>query len=92
MLQNNQPKKAIELYHRSTEFYRELDGISNELIFYGHRFDSSWTMRSMKLNETVQSILSEHDERLAIGLNFVENLYTKRIEITKDLPVCSDCR
>ena len=77
---------------QALEIYAELDRISEELLIHGHQYDSSWIVRPMKSNETVQSVLCGHSEKLAIAWNFVANPHTKRIQVTKNLRVCGDCR
>ena len=66
--------------------------ISNQLLEHGHRYDPSSITRAVDEDETVESVLCGHSERLAIAWNFVANPHTKRIQITKNLRVCGDCR
>ncbi len=77
---------------RSTEIYAEVEKISKELIKHGHQYDSSWITRPLDQDETVASFLCGHSERLAIAWNFVANPNASRIQITKNLRVCGDCR
>jgi hypothetical protein len=70
----------------------EAEKISKELIAHGHEHDASWITRPLNEDETVASVLCGHSERLAIAFNFVENPNTKRIQVTKNLRVCGDCR
>ena len=77
---------------RSAEIYAELDRLSDELLKHGHHFDSSWITRPIDVDETVASVLCGHSEKLAIAWNFVANPSTKRIQVTKNLRVCGDCR
>lgn len=65
--------------------------MSNELVQYGHRYDSSWITRPLNDDETVESVLCGHSERLAIAWNFVANPETKFIQLAKNLRVCGDC-
>ena len=46
----------------------------------------------MDEDESVESVLCGHSERLAMAWNFVANPHAKRIQITKNLRVCGDCR
>jgi len=66
--------------------------MSKELIEHGHKYDASWITRVIHQDETVASVLCGHSEKLAIALNFVENPNTRRIQVTKNLRVCGDCR
>ncbi|CAF0880345.1 unnamed protein product [Adineta ricciae] len=76
---------------RSAEIYVELDRISRELIEHGHEYDSSWITRPLAEDETIESVLCGHSEKLAIAWNFVANPNTTFIQITKNLRVCGDC-
>ncbi|CAF1282461.1 unnamed protein product [Adineta ricciae] len=76
---------------RSNEIYAELEKISEELVEHNHAYDSSCVTRVLKEDETVESVLNGHSERLAIAWNFVLNPKTTRIQLIKNLRVCSDC-
>ncbi|CAF1398302.1 unnamed protein product [Adineta ricciae] len=76
---------------RSAEIYVELEKISRELIERGHEYDSSWITRPLAEDETIESVLCGHSEKLAIAWNFVANVDTTFIQITKNLRVCGDC-
>ncbi|CAF3527140.1 unnamed protein product [Rotaria socialis] len=76
---------------QSSKIYAEVEKISQELIEYGHQYDSSWITRPLEQDETVASVLCGHSERLAIAWNFVVNPNTTKIQITKNLRVCGDC-
>ncbi|CAF1464338.1 unnamed protein product [Rotaria sordida] len=76
---------------RSSEIYAELEKISKELIEHGHEYDSSWITRLLDKDETIESVLCGHSERLAIAWNFVVNPNATRIQVTKNLRVCGDC-
>jgi hypothetical protein len=49
-------------------------------------------MRPIKPDETIESILCGHSEKLAIAFNFVANPNSSLIQVTKNLRVCGDCR
>jgi hypothetical protein len=66
--------------------------MSKELIEHGHQYDSSWITRPLCGDETVASVLCGHSEKIAMALNFVENPNTSRIQLTKNLRICGDCR
>ncbi|CAF1456564.1 unnamed protein product [Adineta ricciae] len=76
---------------RSDEIYREVQKLSKELVAHGHEYDSSWITRAMGEDESVESVLCGHSERLAMAWNFLANPHAKRIQITKNLRVCGDC-
>ncbi|CAM4847992.1 unnamed protein product [Rotaria magnacalcarata] len=78
-------------HHRSTDIYIEADRISQELIEYGHKYDSSWITRPLQPDETIESVLCGHSERLAIAAHFIDNRKPKIIQITKNLRICGDC-
>jgi len=46
----------------------------------------------LREDETVDSVLCGHSERLAIAWNFVVNPKATRIQITNNLRICGDCR
>ena len=69
-----------------------MEKISKELLKYGHQYDSSWITRPLVDEETIESVLCGHSEKLAIAWNFVANPDTKYIQIMKNLRVCGDCR
>ncbi|CAF0915089.1 unnamed protein product [Adineta ricciae] len=75
----------------SSEIYAELNELTKELLEHGHQFDQSWVTRTIGKNETVQSILCGHSEKLAIAFHFIRNRKPTRIQITKNLRVCGDC-
>ncbi|CAF1229480.1 unnamed protein product [Rotaria magnacalcarata] len=84
--------KAHDRSHRqSQEIYAELDRMSAELIEYGHKYDSSWITRPVKEDESVESILCSHSEKLAIAFNFIQRPVPSIIQITKNLRICGDC-
>ncbi|CAF0912851.1 unnamed protein product [Adineta steineri] len=76
---------------RSTEIYAEVKKISRELLQHGHQYDSSWITRPLNQDETIESVLCGHSEKLAIAWNFLENPNVKRIQVTNNLRVCGDC-
>ncbi len=66
--------------------------LADELIEHGHKFDASWITRSINEDETVQSVLCGHSEKLALAYNFITRTKPSFIQITKNLRVCGDCR
>ena len=46
----------------------------------------------MENDETIETVLCGHSERLAIAAHFMHNRKPKRIQITKNLRVCGECR
>ncbi|CAF4227150.1 unnamed protein product [Adineta steineri] len=76
---------------RSNEIYAEVKKISRELLQHGHQYDSSWITRPLNQDETIESVLCGHSEKLAIAWNFLENPNVKRIQVTNNLRVCGDC-
>ncbi len=77
---------------RSQEIYAEAEKISKQLIQHGHKYDSSWVTRALNEDETIASVLCGHSERLAIAWGFVANPDARRLQLTKNLRVCGDCR
>ncbi len=59
---------------------------------HGHQYDRNWITRPLDEDETVESVLCGHSERLALAWNFVVNPHATRIQMTKNLRVCGDCR
>jgi len=74
------------------EIYAEAEKMSKELIEHGHQYDSSCITRPLNADETIASALCGHSERLAIAWNFVANPNASRIQVTKNLRICGDCR
>ena len=56
---------------RSEEIYQELDRLTKELIKHGYKHDESWITRELHIDETVESALCGHSERLAIAFNLI---------------------
>ncbi|CAF1530896.1 unnamed protein product [Adineta ricciae] len=90
--------KKIHVFHAhdkshpdSSRIYEELNRLTNELIRHGYKPDGSWITREMDKNETVQSVLSGHSERLAIVYNLIQRPTPRRIQIVKNLRICGDC-
>jgi hypothetical protein len=63
-----------------------------ELIEHGHKFDARWITRPLMSDETVESVLNSHSERIALAFNFIQNPVPSEIQITKNLRICGDCR
>ncbi|CAF1049834.1 unnamed protein product [Adineta steineri] len=76
---------------RSSEIYEELDRLTKKLIEHGYKHDESWITRELDENETTQSVLCGHSERLAIAFNLIQQPIPDRIQIVKNLRVCGDC-
>jgi hypothetical protein len=62
------------------------------MIELGYQCDSSWVTRPIRENETVQSVLCGHSEKLAIAFNLIQRPVPSLIQVTKNLRVCGDCR
>ena len=77
---------------RSMEIDAELYRLMNELIEQGYKCDASWITRSLMNDETPESVLCGHSERLAIAFNLIQRPVPSRIQIVKNLRVCNDCR
>ena len=77
---------------RQAEIDAECDRLLSELIEHGHIFAASWITRSLTGDETVESVLNGHSERLALAFNFIQRPIPERIQITKNLRICGDCR
>ena len=65
--------------------------LSEELIEHGHEYDSSWITRPMNNDESIESVLCGHSEKLAIAFNFIQKFVPSVIQITKNLRVRGDC-
>ncbi|CAF1016309.1 unnamed protein product [Rotaria sordida] len=84
--------KAHDHSHpRSLEIYAELNRLASELIEHGHIFDSSCITRQIDDEETIESVLCGHSEKLAIAFNFIQRPVPTIIQITKNLRICGDC-
>ncbi|CAF1067251.1 unnamed protein product [Rotaria sordida] len=76
---------------QSAEIYAELDRLTSELIEHGYVCDSSWVTRELYEQETIESVLCSHSERLALAFNFIQRPIPDFIQITKNLRICGDC-
>ena len=65
---------------------------TTEVMEHGYQPDSTWVTRPLLGDETIESILCEHSERLALAWNFFVNPNTICIQITKNVRICGDCR
>ncbi|CAF3777532.1 unnamed protein product [Rotaria sp. Silwood1] len=84
--------KANDRRHpRSEEIHAKAKYISDVLIKHGHEYDASWITRSLGEDETTESVLCTHSERLAIAYHFLQEENPSFIQITKNLRVCGDC-
>ncbi|CAF0965372.1 unnamed protein product [Rotaria sordida] len=84
--------KAHDHSHpRSSEIYAELDRLTVELNEHGYKFDSSWITRQLREEETIESVLCGHSEKLAIAYNLIQRPLPDFIQVTKNLRVCGDC-
>ncbi|CAF1225710.1 unnamed protein product [Didymodactylos carnosus] len=77
---------------RSEEIYAELERLTNGLIEHGYKCDTCWITRPMMNDETRESVLSGHSERLAIAFNLIQQPVPSCIQILKNLRVCGDWR
>ena len=85
--------KANDHSHpRSKEIHAQAKHISDVLMKYGYDCDASCITRPLRENETIQSVLSTHSERLAIAYHFIQEQKPSFIQITNNLRVCEDCR
>ncbi|CAM4770811.1 unnamed protein product [Rotaria magnacalcarata] len=75
----------------SDEIHEQADRIAKILIEYGYKYDASWVVRPREADETVESLLCGHSERLAMVLHFIRDRKPKRIQLTKNLRICGDC-
>jgi len=66
--------------------------MSSELIANGHQYDSRWITRQLRNDETIESVLCGHSEKLALAFNFIQHPIPDVIQITKNLRICGDCR
>ncbi|CAF3342193.1 unnamed protein product [Rotaria sp. Silwood2] len=76
---------------RSTEIHAEVILLMSEVMKLGYKCDSSWITRELQEEETIQSVLCGHSERLAIAFNFIQRPVPDFIQVTKNLRVCGDC-
>jgi len=76
----------------SKKIFEELNRLNEELISHGYVSDPSWITRPIENDQTVQSILCGHIERLAIGLNLIQNPIPSPIQVANNLRICGDCR
>ncbi|CAF4321134.1 unnamed protein product, partial [Rotaria sp. Silwood2] len=75
----------------SSEIYEELGRLTVRLIERGYKPDESWIARELNDDETTESVLCGHSERLAIIFNLIQRPQPTRIQIVKNLRICGDC-
>ena len=63
-----------------------------ELAEHDYKCDPSWITRPIEKDDTVESLLCGHSERLAILFNLIQRPIPSPIQVTKNLRVCGDCR
>ncbi|CAF4769423.1 unnamed protein product, partial [Rotaria magnacalcarata] len=73
------------------EIYAKIDRLKSKAIENGFIFDSSWITRPLNENETNESVLCDHSELLVIALQLIQEPVPKRIQVVKNLRVCSHC-
>jgi len=66
--------------------------VSKELAENGFKHDSSWITRQMMEDETPETLLCGHSERIAIVFNLCQRPVPSLIQVTKNLRVCGSCR
>ena len=59
---------------------------------YGYQADESWITRELHDDETTESALFGHSERLAIAFNLLQQPIPSCIQIVNNLRICGDCR
>ena len=85
--------QAHDRSHRqSDEIYAETERMANDLREAGHQFDSSWVTRPLQPDETIETVLCGHSERLALAFHFIQKPTPTFIQLTKNLRICGDCR
>ncbi|CAF1365864.1 unnamed protein product [Adineta steineri] len=84
--------KAHDRSHpQSREIYDEIGRISTELMGSGHEYDSRWITREINDDESIESILCGHSEKLALAFNFIQQPIPDIIQLTNNLRICGDC-
>ncbi|CAF1337435.1 unnamed protein product, partial [Rotaria sordida] len=73
------------------EIHDEVNRMTSEVIKLGYKCDSSWVTRELREEETIESALGGHSERLALAFNFIQRPVPDFIQITKNLRICGDC-
>ncbi|CAF1658967.1 unnamed protein product, partial [Rotaria magnacalcarata] len=76
----------------SAEIHEQVDRMSKRIIEHGHKYDASWIVRPIEPDETIETLLCGHSERLAMTAHFIHNRKPKRIQMTMNLRICGDCR
>ena len=79
-------------HERSDEIHDEIKRLADDLKQAGHHFDSTWVIRPLEDDETVESVLCGHSEKLALAFNLIQRPAPTFIQITKNLRICGDCR
>ncbi|CAF1264235.1 unnamed protein product [Adineta steineri] len=80
--------KANDRSHpQSKQIYAQSKHISDTLI----KYDPSWKSCPLRKDETIESVLSSHSERLAIAYHFTQQKEPSFIQITNNLRMCGDC-
>ncbi|CAF4954602.1 unnamed protein product, partial [Rotaria sp. Silwood1] len=73
------------------EIHAEVNRMTSEVIKLGYKCDSSWVTRELQEEETIESALGGHSERLALAFNFIQRPVPDFIQIANNLRICGDC-
>ena len=85
--------KAHDISHpQSSQIYAKMEEILGRIKELGYEADQSWVTRPLQNDETPESVLCGHSERLAIAFNLIQDPSPTVIYITKNLRICPDCR
>lgn len=90
---SRQEFRAHDTSHpRSAEIYAKLEEILLKMREHGYEPDPSWITRPLQNDETSESVLCGHSEKLAIAFNLVQDPSPSIIHLSKNLRICGDCR
>lgn len=85
--------QAHDRSHRqSDEIYAETERMANDLREAGHQFDSTWVTRPLEHDESIETVLCGHSEKLALAFHFIQKPPPTSIQLTSNLRMCGDCR
>ncbi|XP_043715833.1 pentatricopeptide repeat-containing protein At5g48910-like [Telopea speciosissima] len=78
-------------HSRKKEIYEMLDEMGERLMLAGYKPDTGQVLLDIDEEETKQSSLGHHSEKLAVAFGFISTKPGTAIRVVKNLRVCTDC-
>ncbi|KAJ4962114.1 hypothetical protein NE237_022024 [Protea cynaroides] len=78
-------------HSRKKEMYEMLDEMEERLMLAGYKPDTGQVLLHIDDEETKQTSLGHHSEKLAVAFGFISTNPGTTIRVVKNLRVCTDC-